>query len=57
MANTVPETYQDRGPAFVKHTLLELYLETLVLTIGMGTKGDALFRKGTTTSDDVTSWQ
>lgn len=41
MANTVPETYEDRGPAFVKHTLLELYLETLVLTIGMGTKGDA----------------
>ena len=23
----------------------------------LGTKGDALFRKGTTTSDDVTTWQ
>lgn len=36
----VPEIYKDREPALVKHTLLEGYLETLVLTIGMGTKGE-----------------
>lgn len=41
MATTVPEIYKDREPALVKHTLLESYLETLVLTIGMGAKGEA----------------
>lgn len=41
MAMMVPEIYKDREPALVKHTLLEGYLETLVLTIGMGAKGEA----------------
>ena len=41
MATTVPRIYKDREPALVKHTLLESYLETLVLTIGMGAKGEA----------------
>ena len=41
MATAVPEIYKEREPAFVKHTLLESYLETLVLTIGMGAKGEA----------------
>lgn len=41
MALTVPEIYQGREPALIKHTLLESYLETLVLTIGMGAKGEA----------------
>ena len=41
MATTVPEIYKEREPAFIKHTLLESYLETLVLTIGMGAKGEA----------------
>lgn len=41
MATTVPEIYKDREPALVKHTLLQSYLEALVLTIGMGVKGEA----------------
>ena len=40
MATTIPEIYKEREPAFIKHTLLESYLETLVLTIGMGAKGE-----------------
>ena len=35
MAGTVPEIYQGRVPALVKHTLLKNYLEKLVLIIGM----------------------
>lgn len=41
MASTVPDIYEGREPALIKHALLESYLETLVLTIGMGTKGEA----------------
>ncbi len=41
MASTVPEIYKEREPAYIKHTLLESYLETLVLTVGMGAKGEA----------------
>ncbi len=41
MAPIIPEIYNDREPAYIKHTLLESYLETLVLTIGMGAKGEA----------------
>lgn len=41
MATTVPDIYKEREPAFIKHKLLESYLETLVLTIGMGAKGEA----------------
>ena len=41
VASTVPEIYKEREPAYIKHTLLESYLETLVLTIGMGAKGEA----------------
>ena len=40
MATTIPEIYKEREPAFIKHELLESYLETLVLTIGMGAKGE-----------------
>ena len=40
MASTVPKIYKAREQAYIKHTLLENYLETLVLTIGMGTKSD-----------------
>ena len=35
MAATVPEIYEGRVPALVKHTLLKNYLEKLVLIIGM----------------------
>jgi three-Cys-motif partner protein len=41
VATTIPEIYREREPAFIKHTLLENYLETLVLTIGLAAKGDA----------------
>jgi three-Cys-motif partner protein len=41
MTTPVPEIYDGREPALVKHTLLESYLEALVLTIGMGAKGEA----------------
>lgn len=44
MASTVPEIYKEREPAYIKHTLLESYLETLVLTVGMGAKGEAQAR-------------
>lgn len=39
--SSVPSLYEGRIPAMVKHTLLESYLETMVLTIGMGAKGEA----------------
>ena len=35
MVGTVPEIYEGRVPALVKHTLLKSYLEKLVLIIGM----------------------
>lgn len=35
MAGAVPEVYEGRVPALVKHTLLKSYLEKLVLIIGM----------------------
>lgn len=35
MASTIPEIYEGRVPALVKHTLLKSYLEKLVLIIGM----------------------
>jgi three-Cys-motif partner protein len=35
LARTVPEIYEGRVPALVKHTLLKNYLEKLVLIIGM----------------------
>lgn len=38
MAGTVPDIYEGRIPALVKHTLLKSYLEKLVLIIGMGAK-------------------
>lgn len=41
MATTVPDVYKEREPAFIKHTLLESYLETLVVTIGLAAKGEA----------------
>ncbi|MHB1201125.1 MAG: three-Cys-motif partner protein TcmP [Polaromonas sp.] len=41
MTPTVPEIYEGREPALIKHTLLESYLETLVVTIGLGAKGEA----------------
>lgn len=41
MTSTVPEIYEGREPALIKHTLLEGYLETLVLTIGLGAKREA----------------
>lgn len=41
MTQTVPEIYEGREPALVKHTLLESYLETLVVTIGLGAKSEA----------------
>lgn len=41
MATTVPDIYKEREPAFIKHTLLESYLETLVFTIGLAAKGEA----------------
>jgi three-Cys-motif partner protein len=41
VATTVPDIYKEREPAFIKHTLLESYLETLVLTIGLAAKGEA----------------
>lgn len=40
MTQTVPKIYEGREPALVKHTLLESYLETLVVTIGLGAKND-----------------
>lgn len=40
MASTVPEIYDGREPALIKHTLLGSYLETLVVTIGLGLKAD-----------------
>ena len=33
---TLPDGYEGRGPAFIKHTLLKLYLEALFLIVGMG---------------------
>lgn len=41
MTSTVPEIYEGREPALIKHTLLASYLETLVVTIGLGAKGEA----------------
>ena len=35
MAGTIPEIYEGRVPALIKHTLLKHYLEKLVLIIGM----------------------
>ena len=35
MANSVPDVYEGRIPALVKHALLKNYLEKLVLIIGM----------------------
>lgn len=35
MAETIPEIYEGRVPALIKHTLLKHYLEKLVLIIGM----------------------
>ena len=40
MTPTVPEIYKGREPALIKHTLLESYLETLVITIGLGATGE-----------------
>lgn len=33
--NLIPDLYRDRIPALIKHTLLEAYLEKLVMIIGM----------------------
>ncbi|MBS82254.1 three-Cys-motif partner protein TcmP [Variovorax sp.] len=38
MASTVPEIYEGREQALVKHSLLKSYLEKLVLIIGMSAK-------------------
>lgn len=38
MASTVPEVYEGREQALVKHALLKSYLEKLVLIIGMSAK-------------------
>ena len=35
MAGSVPDIYDGRVPAWIKHTLLKSYLEKLVLIIGM----------------------
>jgi three-Cys-motif partner protein len=40
MTSGIPAIYEGREPALVKHTLLEGYLETLVLTIGMGARSE-----------------
>lgn len=39
MQNTLPDTYLDRAPAFIKHSLLKSYLEKLFLIIGTAAKG------------------
>jgi three-Cys-motif partner protein len=39
MANPVPDVYEGRIPALVKHALLKSYLEKLVLIIGMNGRG------------------
>ena len=41
MTGTVPEIYEGRVPALVKHTLLKSYLEKLVLIIGMNGRKSA----------------
>lgn len=41
MTQTVPGIYEGREPALIKHTLLESYLGTLLVTIGLGAKGVA----------------
>ena len=38
MSNQVPNVYEGRIPAMVKHTLLKSYLEKLVLIIGMNAR-------------------
>lgn len=38
MVSTVPEFYEGREQALIKHTLLKIYLEKLVLIIGMSAK-------------------
>jgi three-Cys-motif partner protein len=40
VTSKVPKIYEGREPALIKHTLLESYLETLVVTIGLGAKGE-----------------
>lgn len=38
MTSIIPETYEGREQALVKHALLKSYLEKLVLIIGMSAK-------------------
>lgn len=38
MKSNLPDVYDGRVPALVKHTLLKSYLEKLVLIIGMRAK-------------------
>ena len=41
-SKAVPESYDEREQAFVKHTLLENYLQKLFLILGAGSRGRSI---------------